>query len=180
MSCDYLNLVCRKLVIPNQTSSSLSITAPVCPFEKGFILTDDDRCVCPTERSFYVDENGNCQRCLVELGFILTDDGRCICDPEKGYVLTAGGICDCPLPGVKNEDGKCVGEHHCQASLSYGSWKRVYDDKFESINFKYRKKNRSTNWPLVIIQKVIIMITGVFLPSVDYSFDFCISITNLK
>lgn len=80
---------------------------PVCPLEKGFILLDDD-CVCPTDRDFYVDENGNCVHCPVELGYVLTEDGVCMCDPKKGYHPTARGTCDCPPPAVKDENGYCV------------------------------------------------------------------------
>ncbi|KAK8736180.1 hypothetical protein OTU49_004861, partial [Cherax quadricarinatus] len=83
------------------------IPTPVCPLEKGFILEDDD-CVCPIDRDFYVDESGSCVHCPVELGYVLTEDGLCICDPEKGYHPTAQGTCDCPLPAVKDKDGYCV------------------------------------------------------------------------
>lgn len=70
-----------------------------------------------------MDENGNCQRCPIEVGFVLTEDGRCICDPEKGYVPTRAGTCDCPLPGVKDDDGTCVGKylHHVVADSSLNS-----------------------------------------------------------
>ena len=104
--------------LTNSHTLFLSLIAPVCPFEKGFILTNDGRCVCPVERGFYVDENGNCQRCPVEVGFVLTEDGRCICDPEKGYVITRDGTCDCPLPAVKDADGTCVGKYLCQTVVN--------------------------------------------------------------
>lgn len=85
-------------------------SAPVCPIEKGFLM-EGDKCLCPADRGFYVDENGNCVRCLVELGYILTEDGRCICDPSKGYVVSRDGSCDCPLPAEKDDNGNCVGEY---------------------------------------------------------------------
>lgn len=89
----------------------------MCPLEKGFILEDDD-CVCPIDRDFYVDESGSCVHCPVELGYVLTEDGLCICDPEKGYHPTAQGTCDCPLPAVKDKDGYCVGESlYCTSYL---------------------------------------------------------------
>lgn len=142
---------CHKMMIqiqqanswPHLTKPHLSTTAPVCPFEKGFVLTDDDQCVCPAERGFYVDENGNCQRCPIELGFILTEDGRCICDPEKGYVLTSGGNCDCPLPGVKDEDGICVGEYPHWGRRRFGWWKRFHGDSVKawfSKTFKWKTR----------------------------------------
>ncbi|KAK7075249.1 hypothetical protein SK128_022663 [Halocaridina rubra] len=84
------------------------VLSTVCPFEKAFILNEENECVCPIERGFYVDNNGNCAKCPVELGFVMTEDGRCICDPQRGYVLTRLGTCDCPKPTYKNENGKCI------------------------------------------------------------------------
>lgn len=100
---------------------------PVCPIDKGFVLTDDNECVCPYEDGYYVDQDGFCRLCPTDKGFVLNADGVCVCDPIKGYVLTSTGVCDCPQPLTKGENGFCVRKF----DSTYSKLTNVISDEFK-------------------------------------------------
>ena len=78
-----------------------------CPPGRGFILDENENCVCPPGYAF--DENGNCVPCPSELGFIVDAQGRCVCDFSRGLILDpVNGRCICPPGQELNEDGICV------------------------------------------------------------------------
>ena len=83
-----------------------------CPPGRGFILDENENCVCPPGWAF--DENGNCVPCPSELGFIVDAQGRCVCDSSRGLILDpVAGRCICP-PGYElNENGICVESKYC-------------------------------------------------------------------
>ena len=115
-----LNAICTVLdTLPVRTMTCVCIEGyegdasiectPVktCPPGRGFILDENENCVCPPGYAF--DENGNCVPCPKELGFIVDSQGKCVCDSSRGLILDIlSGRCVCP-PGYElNEQGICV------------------------------------------------------------------------
>ena len=78
-----------------------------CPPGKGFILDENENCVCPPGYAF--DENGNCIPCPADRGFIVDSNGRCVCDSSRGLVLDpTTKRCVCPPGKELDANGFCV------------------------------------------------------------------------
>lgn len=71
-----------------------SRVAPLCAFEKGFVLDPNGNCICPP--GFGLDEDENCIPCEFEKGYKVNERGRCICATDRGMIIDREGKCICP------------------------------------------------------------------------------------
>ncbi|EAT34892.1 AAEL012905-PA [Aedes aegypti] len=80
----------------------------LCPTDRGFIRNANGECACPPGYGLSIYED--CQICRQEDGLKVEQAGRCVCALERGMIIDERGRCICPIDhGYRlTERGECV------------------------------------------------------------------------
>ena len=101
---------------------SLTIhTVALCPTDRGFVRNSNGECVCPP--GYGLSLYDDCQPCREEDGLKVDETGRCVCALERGLIIDERGRCICPIEYgyrltsrgecVRSEKPECERDEHC-------------------------------------------------------------------
>lgn len=102
----------------------------LCPTDRGFIRNANGECACPPGYGLTIYED--CQICREEDGLKIDETGRCVCALERGMVIDERGRCICPVDyGYRlTERGECIrlSVPECTRDSDCPDWRHCHEE----------------------------------------------------